>query len=142
MKEKDKGLLSLLRQNARMSVTDLSRRLGVSRTTVQQRLSRLEESGAISGYTLRLGPSLAKSRIQAHVNLRTEPRSNQDIVRALEKITVIDTLYTVSGKIDLIAIINVDSAMALDQTLDRVSVIPGIISTETAIILNTKFDRH
>ena len=142
MKEQDKRLLSLLRQNARMSVTDLSRRLGVSRTTVQQRLSRLEESGAIGGYTLRPGPALAQSRIQAHVNLRTEPRSNQDIVRALEKITVIDTLYTVSGKIDLIAIISVDSAMALDQTLDRVSLIPGIISTETAVILNTRFDRH
>ncbi len=142
MNEKDKPLLSLLRRNARMSITDLSRRLGVSRTTVQQRLSRLEESGAISGYTLRLGPSLVQSGIQAHANLRTEPRSNQEIVRALEKIPAIDTLYTVSGKIDLIAIIQVDSAMELDRTLDRISAIAGIISTETAVILNTKFNRH
>ncbi|PWG74280.1 AsnC family transcriptional regulator, partial [Enterococcus hirae] len=55
MDDTDKRLLAALAANARASVTDLARRLGLARTTVQTRLDRLESSGAIAGYTVRLG---------------------------------------------------------------------------------------
>ena len=50
--EADHSLLSLLRENARASTADLARKLGVSRTTVQSRIERLEKSrqGACAGY--------------------------------------------------------------------------------------------
>jgi DNA-binding Lrp family transcriptional regulator len=142
MNEKDKALVSLLKQNARMSVSDLARKLGVSRTTVQQRLGRLEQNGDIAGYTVRLGDAVRESQLQAHVNLVVKPNAGKQIVAAMGKIPAIETLYTVSGKIDLIAIINVSSPADLDSTLDQISTIPGIQSTETAIVLTTKFDRR
>ncbi len=52
--EIDQNLLTLLRENARRPVADLARRLGLARTTVQARIERLETSGVISGYTLRI----------------------------------------------------------------------------------------
>ncbi|MFT5260804.1 MAG: DNA-binding Lrp family transcriptional regulator, partial [Gammaproteobacteria bacterium] len=54
----------------------------------------------------------------------------------------IETLYTVSGKIDLIAIVTAPSASALDKTLDEIGLLKGIKSTDTAIILSTKIDRR
>ena len=140
--DKDQQLLTLLKRNARTSVSELARTMGVSRTTVQQRIQRLEAKQIIDGYTVRMGIAAQKSRIQAHTNIVIEPNASKTIVDILEKIAVIETLYTVSGKIDLIAIINVSSASELDQQLDRISVIPGIKSTETAIVLTTKFDRR
>jgi DNA-binding Lrp family transcriptional regulator len=140
--DKDQQLLNLLKRNARTSVSELARTMGVSRTTVQQRIQRLEARQIIDGYTVRMGIAAQRSRIQAHTNIVIEPNANKTIVDTLEKIPVIETLYTVSGKIDLIAIINVSSASELDQQLDRISAIPGIKSTETAIVLTTKFDRR
>ena len=142
MNEKDKALVALLKENARMSVSDLARKLGVSRTTVQQRLDRLETRGEITGYTVRLGDSVRDSQIQAHVNLSVKPNAGNQISAALASIPAIETLYSVSGKIDMIALINADSPAELDKTLDRISSVPGIISTETAIVLTTKFDRR
>jgi DNA-binding Lrp family transcriptional regulator len=142
MIDKDQALLNLLKTNARVSISELARELGISRTTVQQRIQRLEENQIIDGYTIRMGNAAQRSRIQAHTNISIEANASKSIVEILEKIPVIETLYTVSGKIDLIAIINVTSAGELDQYLDQVSAIQGVKSTETAIVLTTKFDRR
>ena len=142
MIDKDQALLNLLKTNARVSISELARELGISRTTVQQRIQRLEENQVIDGYTIRMGSAAQRSRIQAHTNISIEANASKSIVDTLEKIPVIETLYTVSGKIDLIAITNVASAGELDQYLDQVSAIHGVKSTETAIVLTTKFDRR
>ena len=47
--ELDSRLIQMLTQNARLSNSELSRRLGVSRSTVQARIERLEQTGAILG---------------------------------------------------------------------------------------------
>lgn len=51
----DRNILAHLSQDARVSVAVLARRMKVARSTVQARLERLETSGAIAGYTVRLG---------------------------------------------------------------------------------------
>ena len=52
--EADEQLLSLLREDARASTAEIARRLGLSRTTVQNRITRLEQEGVIRGYTVRV----------------------------------------------------------------------------------------
>ncbi|MFT5275868.1 MAG: DNA-binding Lrp family transcriptional regulator [Saprospiraceae bacterium] len=139
---KDEALLEALRSNARLSISELARQLGVSRTTAQQRLQRLEKTGVITGYALRLGEPYLDNAIHAHVNLSVEPAHSADIISSLEDNPRIETLYTVSGKIDLIAIVTAPSASALDKTLDEIGLLKGIKSTDTAIILSTKIDRR
>ena len=57
----------MLTQNARLSNSELSRRLGVSRSTIQARIERLEQTGVIQGYTLKLNPTRDKNVVQAHL---------------------------------------------------------------------------
>ena len=64
---KDEELIALLQTDARMAVAELARRLGVSRTTVQDRLKRLEDAGVIAGDGVRLGKAGISPGIQAHV---------------------------------------------------------------------------
>ena len=64
-------------------VAVLARRLKVARSTVQARLERLETSGAIAGYTLRLGDSAREHRIRATCLLTIEPRSQVGILSRL-----------------------------------------------------------
>jgi DNA-binding Lrp family transcriptional regulator len=54
----------------------------------------------------------------------------------------VEALYTVSGKIDLIAIMRVDSPALLDHALDRLGSLEGVEDTDSSIILATKFDRR
>jgi DNA-binding Lrp family transcriptional regulator len=54
----------------------------------------------------------------------------------------VEALYTVSGKIDLVAIMRVSSPAELDATLDRIGTIEGVRDTDSAIVLSTKFDRR
>ena len=57
MDDLDRNILGLLGADARMSMATLARRLKVARSTIQARLERLETTGVIAGYTLKLGES-------------------------------------------------------------------------------------
>jgi len=141
LNEKDQALISLLKLNARESVTSLARKLGVSRTTVQDRLKRLETSGAIAGYQVRLG-SKSAAGIQAFVEITVEPALLAAILAELKSIPQIDTIHTVSGKFDLVARVWAQTVEQVDLVLDKIGGINGISRTSSAIILSTKLDRR
>jgi DNA-binding Lrp family transcriptional regulator len=142
MTKKDDELLGLLRLNAREPVASLARKLGVSRSTVQDRLKRLESNGTIAGYAVKLGGDGHKPGISALVNLGVEPRRHIDIAKAIVKFPQVETLYTVSGKHDLVVMLRADTADAIDKMIDQFSVLPGVTDTETSVILSTKVDRR
>ena len=139
---KDEELIALLKTNARMPVSELARQLGVSRTTIQDQLRRLEEGGAIAGYGVRLGKVFSIGGIMAHVEISVEPRMTNDVVAALMKMPQVETLYTVSGKYDLIAHVRSSSTDKIDAILDTIGLVNGVTRTESAIILSTKVDRR
>lgn len=137
----DRELIALLKVNARMPVSELARQLGVSRTTVQDRLTRLEERGAIAGYTVRLGAEVERGTVAAYIMIAYEPRKAPGIVVELKSMAAIDVLESVSGKIDLMAKAVAESPEALDRLLDKIGAIDGVLSTESALVLSTKLDR-
>jgi DNA-binding Lrp family transcriptional regulator len=139
---KDQELISLLQVNAREPVSALARKLGLSRTTVQDRLRRLEQSGIIAGYQLRLSEGTEQGGIRAFVTMEVEPKRTSEVSRALLKMPQVEALYSVSGKFDLIAVVRTSSAQDMDKLLDVAGVIPGVTGTESAVILSTKFDRR
>ena len=139
--ETDRALLSLLSENARMPIALLARRLGLARTTVQARLDRLETSGAIAGYTLRLG-EVVRPRIRATVLLCIELRSGPSVLHKLKTLPAVETVHTSSGRVDLVVEIAAESTAELDETLDRIGETRGVRSSESLIHLATKLDRR
>ena len=141
LSDKDQELIGLLKLNARESVASLARKLGVSRSTVQDRIKRLEASGTIAGYQVRLG-SKTTSDIQAFVEITVEPALLAAILGELKSIPQIETIHTVSGKFDLVAVVGANTAGQIDAILDKIGAITGISRTSSAIILSTKLDRR
>lgn len=139
---KDEELVNMLRINAREPVAALARKLGVSRTTVQDRLKRLEEQGVIAGYTLKLVRGQSNTGIAALVTISVEPRRQIEVAKILAKFKQIETLHTVSGKIDLIAMVRTATSEDMDKLIDQIGVISGVTEIETAVILSTKVDRR
>ena len=141
MDMKDKELLALLQANAREPTSAIARKLGVSRSTVQSRIERLEERGIIGGYTVRLKDTYAEGRIRAHVLIQVAPRHAPRVDAELKKIPELTSLYSVSGVNDLIAIIAAETTTEMDAIIDRIGAISGIERTTTSIVLATKFER-
>ena len=137
----DEQLLSLLRENARASTAEIARRLGLSRTTVQNRIERLERQGVISGYTVRVNDEYERSRIRAHIMITLHPKQMPAVVRTLEAMAEVRELHSVSGEHDLIALAVAASIGDVDVLTDAIGAIDGVERTTTSVILSTKFER-
>ncbi len=138
--ETDRALITLLSENARLPVADLARRLGVARTTVQARIDRLVEKGAIAGFTVRKGSGL-RAPLRATVLISVEPRATPAVLARLKSLTEVETVHTTSGRFDMIAILSADDTETLDRTLDLIGEAKGVRSSESLIHLSTRFDR-
>lgn len=137
----DETLLALLREDARMPVAELARRMGVSRSTAQSRLERLERTGIIAGYAVKLSGRYLASQIRAHLLVTVSPKLAAQVVKALEALIAVRTVHSVSGSFDMIAILQAPSVAELDAVIDRIGGIEGVERTMSAIILSTRIDR-
>ncbi|MCA3451022.1 MAG: AsnC family transcriptional regulator [Rhodobacter sp.] len=141
MDELDRNIVGLLGADARMSIATLARRLKVARSTIQARLERLETSGVIVGYTIKLGESAREGRLRASVLLTVEPRAQANILTRLKAISEVERVFTTSGRFDLLLQIAAPSTMLLDQVLDQIGAMTGVRSSESLIHLSTRIDR-
>lgn len=137
----DQTLLKLLRQNARASVTDLAKAMNVSRSTIQNRMARLEQSGVIQGYTVQLGSEFAASQVAAHVSVKVSQKLTARTNRELAQIHQVCQLFAVSGEYDLIAIVQARSLEELSRVLDDIANLEGVERTNSAVVLETRFKR-
>ena len=83
MDEIDQKLLSLLRQDARLTVAALAQKLKVSRGTVTNRIRRLEDDGVIVGYTVRLRPDVQHDQITAWMSIAVEGNQTRAVIANL-----------------------------------------------------------
>ena len=141
MDDIDRSLIRELSIDARTSVSTLARRLGVARTTVQARLEKLERSGVIAGYTVKLGDATRLNRIKATVLVRFEPRTGPHVVQRLKSMPEVEVAHTASGRFDLVLQLGAPNTERLDKVLDEIGAIKGVQSSESLIHLSTKIDR-
>jgi DNA-binding Lrp family transcriptional regulator len=140
MKNEDR-LLRLLQENSRRTVSDLAQELGLSRATVQQAMERLERSGVIQGYTIKINPHYQQQRVSAYMMISVVPRKTADIIRQISKQPQVDMLCTISGQYDLIAKVTESTTEALDQSIDIIATLDGVEKTLSHIVLSRKVDR-
>ncbi len=133
----DQQLLSLLRKDARTSVATLANKLGVSRGTVTNRVTKLEDSGIIVGYTVRLRPDAQPNEISAWMSVAVEGNETRSVIASLLGEPGVATLHDTNGRWDLLAELRAANLSELSQVLERIRLIKGISNTETSIHLET-----
>lgn len=138
----DRDLIALLQANARESVANLGRKLGVARTTVLARLARLEASSVVVGYTVRLGSDAADQGVQAYVGISINPKLQRDVIRRLTRLPELRQLASVSGDFDYMALLRAPTTMRLDALLDEIGEIEGVSRTTTSVVLAIRVDRR
>ncbi|CAM4189012.1 Lrp/AsnC family transcriptional regulator [Pseudoalteromonas byunsanensis] len=137
----DEKLIALLRSNARASISDLARSLDLSRSTVQSRLQKLEQSGVIQGYSVEFGDAYLSELVEAHVSIKVKQKLTTKTNIALKHISHISALYAISGEYDMIAVVEAQSLQQLSTILDDIGNLEGVERTNSSVILETKFKR-
>lgn len=133
----DQQLIGLLRKDARTNVAALAKKLGVSRGTVTNRITRLVDSGVIVGYTVRLRPDAKPDEISAWMSVAVEGNQTRAVIASLLGEPGVAELHDTNGRWDLLAELRASSLAELSQVLERIRLIRGISSTETSLHLAT-----
>jgi len=133
----DQQLLALLRLDARASVATLASKLKVSRGTVTNRIAKLEDTGVINGYTVRLRPDVVTDEITAWMSITVEGNRTREVVSILLGEPGVTGLFDTNGRWDLLAELRAPNLGELANVLERVRLIKGISATETSIHLQS-----
>jgi len=141
MDDLDQHLIDKLRVNARAPVAELARALGLSRTTVQSRLAKLERNGVISGYAVKLAHTEAGAVVRAHLMLNIAPRQAVAVTASLRSLPGVLRLQSVSGAYDMIAEVEAIGVGELDLLIQEIGAVRGVERASAAVVLATKFDR-
>ena len=135
----DKQLLALLRKDARMPVVNLAKVLKVSRATVQNRINKLEQTGIILGYTVKLKGEAQKDVVKVIMSILVEAKDEADVLIALRELPEILAVHHTNGHWDLIAEIQVENISLLGGLLGQIRNVNGIVQTEASLLLGLIF---
>lgn len=139
---KDQELINILTANARIPLAEVAKMLGVSRATVQGRLTRLEREGVIAGYTTILGKEDAENTtLSAIIMIELEVKQQGNVISLLRKRPEVIQCYTLSGHFDLFVKIRCATSTHLDEILDWIAEMEGVRRTTSSILLARKFER-
>lgn len=134
----DSRLLTTMRANPRIGLTELARLLGVARGTVQARLDKLTARGVISDF----GPTIATEQIGypilAFASLQIAQGRLTEAVQWLTDVPEILEVYGTSGQADLLCRVAARSTPHLQEIIARILASPAIQRTDTTIALSTQ----
>ncbi len=133
----DKKLISALRSDGRASVSKLSTLLHVSRGTIQNRLDRLINSGAILGFTIRAHDELESNIVRAIMMIEVAGKSTNQVIKELRGLPELIKIHTTNGAWDLVAEIHTQTLTDFDRVLGEVRMIKGVLNSETSLLLRT-----
>jgi Lrp/AsnC family leucine-responsive transcriptional regulator len=135
----DAGLLRALAADARSTMAELARAVGLSAPSVTERVRRLEDSGVIAGYRAEVDPARLGLPLAAHIRIRPMPgqlRRVADLLATLEAIVECDR---VTGEDCFIAKAHLRDVAALEALIDKI--IPYAV-TNSAIIQSSPVKRR
>ena len=138
----DRQLLALLVGDGRRSYADLARDTGLSTSAVHQRVRRLEQRGAITGYAARVDPLTAGLPLSAFISIQPiDPAGPDDAAEKLRGLDAIEACHSVAGDESYILQVRVAGPSALEQLLQEIRAVAGV-STRTTVVLSTPWERR
>jgi DNA-binding Lrp family transcriptional regulator len=129
----DLDLLRALGDDPRASYVTLADRLGLSRNTVQARMTQLEARGAFLSFDRRIDPHGLGYPLTAFITVVVQQRELPRIAEEMARIPEVVQAHGMSGQADLLAVVlcrNTDDLFRIDAELLAIS---GVVRTETAL---------
>ena len=135
--EKDNQIIALLREDGRMSYSDIGHRIGLSRTAVKNRISALEKAGIICGYRAVIALQPSPQAMTFVVNIETEPGHFEEVRDALTEEEQAVTVVQTTGRCHLMAVCIAADRQDLRDFLNRMyKKVPGILGINANTVID------
>ncbi len=129
----DEKIIEYLKENSRESFVDIGKKLKLSESVVRRRVKNLLGSGAIKKFTIELGEENATSAIVlVSVDSATD---TSKVSSKLTKLEGVKTVYEITGQYDITVIISAATIAEINNSIDALRKITGVVDTNTVIIL-------
>ncbi len=129
----DEKIIEYLKENSRESFVDIGKKLKLSESAVRRRVKNLLDSKTIKKFTLELGEENATSAIVL-VSVDSATDTSKVSIK-LTKLEGVKTVYEITGQYDITVIISAAKIAEINNSIDSLRKIPGVVYTNTVIIL-------
>jgi Lrp/AsnC family leucine-responsive transcriptional regulator len=135
----DRKILDVIAVEGRITVTDLAKRIGLSKSPTQARLRRLEETGVVRGYRALFDPILLGRDHVAFVEVKLSDTRESALAAfntAVTRIPEIEQCHLIAGAFDYLLKVRTSSMSSYRLVLaDRLSTLPHVASTSTYVAM-------
>ena len=129
----DQKIIEYLKEDSRESFVDIGKKLKLSESAVRRRVKNLVINGTIKKFTLEIGEENTTSAI---VLVSVDSATDTSKVSAkLAKLDGVKTVYEITGQYDITTIISASNITDINNSIDALRKITGVIDTNTVIIL-------
>ena len=129
----DEKIIGYLKEDSRESFVDIGKKLKLSESAVRRRVKNLVDNKTIKKFTLELGEENTTSAIVL-VSVDSAMDTSKVSLK-LAKLEGIKTVYEITGQYDITTIMSGSSISEINNTIDALRKIPGVVDTNTVIIL-------
>lgn len=136
----DQKILGLLVKDARLSVSDISRQVNLSRSAVTERIKRMEDSGTIAGYHAHIATPKIKG-VDAYIALTFKPLSCELVLPLIEAIPEVTLAHSISGDLDILLLVQAPSMQRLNDIREEIELWPNLYKVMTHMCLAKRVDR-
>jgi Lrp/AsnC family leucine-responsive transcriptional regulator len=137
----DLSILRELQQNGRITVTELARRVGLSKTPCQVRMRRLEKNGHIKGYRAILDRKKLRGEHVAFVNVTlsdTKTLALTSFNEAVQAISEVEECHMIASDFDYLLKVRTDNIEAYRTVLgEKISALPFVQQTSTFVVMES-----
>ncbi len=135
MDELDKKIIKLLKDDGRAGYITLGKQIGLSEGAVRKRIKALTESGVIRKFTVKVGVA---EGAEAVALLSVSPSfPTQEVSKRIQEIPNVETVYEVTGEYDIVAVIGGMNVVEVNDCVEKIRRVEGIMKTNTMIVLRS-----
>ncbi|MCR4600574.1 MAG: Lrp/AsnC family transcriptional regulator [Clostridia bacterium] len=139
----DVKILEVLQENARVSISELSKKVNLSLSAVSERLKKLEHTNMISQYTTILDPKLMGKDLSVFISIGLESTSDTEaFLKFVSEEEEILECYYITGEYDYLLKVTTSNTHTLEEIMNKIKSFHGIKRTQTNVILSTTKHMH
>jgi Lrp/AsnC family leucine-responsive transcriptional regulator len=138
----DRRILELLQENCKQPLAAIGEKVGLTASSVMERIHKLEDVGVIRGYAALLDARLLGKDVSAFIGVAiSHPRAALAFEREMDRIDAVLECHHVTGEYTLVLKVKTESTASLERLIDRFREQEGVTRTETMVVLSTHIER-
>jgi Lrp/AsnC family leucine-responsive transcriptional regulator len=135
MDETDKEIIKILKDNGRATYSNIGKKVDLSEGAVRKRIKALVDSGVIRRFTIKIG---LMEGAEAITLLSINPSlPTSEVSKILKKYPNVETIYEITGQYDIAVIISALNITEVDECLEKIRQVNGVVNTNTMIVLRS-----